>query len=102
MMVVMLADDMKPEDLGFTPGFFSEDDPRPAREQANANYQHGGGWHPTEGFTLNEDMTITYPGDPPMAPFAMWKIRNEMVVMYPYGWVMILQRDRSFEVARMD
>ena len=89
-------------DLGFLPGFASEDDPRPLREQLDANYQHGGGWRPFEGFTLVDDTTLQYPGDPPMRPIAAAKFRDEIVLVYPYSWVLVLAPDSSWEVCRMD
>lgn len=92
-----------PEDhLGFLPLMFSDDDPRPAREQANDNYQHGGGWHPRPGFTLLPTGALCYPGDPPMFPLAQAMLRDEKIVLYPFSWVVIKQTDGSFEVARMD
>lgn len=89
------------EHLGFLPGFLSEEDPRPAREQIDANYSHGGGWRPLAGWT-REELTITYDGDPPMVPFAMAFLRDEKLFFYPYSQVMIIQKDGSFEVARID
>ena len=44
----------RPEDiLGLLPMIFDSNDPRPAREQANERYAHGGGWNPQEGWELN-------------------------------------------------
>lgn len=40
-------------DLGYLPGFFDAADPRPARQQIDQNYGHGGGWRPMEGWTMN-------------------------------------------------
>jgi hypothetical protein len=90
------------EHLGLLPGMLLEDDPRPAREQLDANYQHGGGWDPFPGFTLRQDNWLTYPGDPPTRPLAMTMLRGELIVFYEHDWVAIIQPDRSFEVCRMD
>lgn len=93
-----------PEALGLIPGFLSESDPRPAREQLDAHYQHGGGWQPMDKWVLNkESLSIRYPGgDPPLAPIAISQLRDERIAVYPHAWVLILQKDGSFEVARMD
>jgi len=89
--------------VGIVPHFLDEEDPRPAREQFNEKYAHGGGWRPSKGFSLDEkDMVIRYPGDPPLRPVAMWRFRDEMILMYPYALVMVVQPDSSFEIARMD
>lgn len=86
---------------GFLPFLFSADDPRPAREQAEANYAHGGGWNPIHGFTEAE-MTLYYPNDPPLRPMAKAQLSEEWIVLYQHGIVAIYQADGSFEVARMD
>jgi hypothetical protein len=87
--------------IGLIPGFLREDDPRPAREQFDERYRHGGGWHSLHGFKLT-DKTLKYPGDPPMEPIASINFRNETIYIYKYGMVNIVQPDGTFEVARMD
>ena len=42
-----------PDDLGLLPSMLSEHDPRPAREQFDARYGHGGGWRPFTGFRFD-------------------------------------------------
>lgn len=92
-----------PDTLGFIPMFLNEDDPRPAREQIDENYQHGGGWRPTTGFTLDtKTMNLTYPEDPPYRPLAMTRLRGELLVFYDSAFLMIMQPDGTFEVARLD
>jgi hypothetical protein len=88
-------------DLGFLPSFLSESDSRPAAEQIDAAYQHGGGWQAFDGFT-RVGHQLQYPGDPPLKPVAMTMLRDEKIFVYPYSWVMILQPDESFVVARID
>jgi hypothetical protein len=90
------------EHLGLLPGFFSERDPRPAREQLHANYAHGGGWYPMPNWELLPDNTIRYPGDPPFKPLARAKLRDELIVFYDCAFVAIIQKDRTFEIARVD
>lgn len=92
------------EDLGFLPMFFSSEDPRPAKEQIHEAYQHGGGWDAFEGFTLvdKERLIIEFPEDPPLEPIAMAKLRDELIVLYPFAWLAIFQKDGSFEISRVD
>lgn len=89
-------------DPGLLPQMLSVDDPRPAKEQLNTGYSHGGGWHPFQGFTLTEENHLTYPDDPPIRPIAVATLRNELILLYDYSWVAVIQPDRSFEVCRMD
>ena len=89
------------EVLGWLPSFLSEDDPRPAREQLDANYKYGGGWDPIPGFTITE-AGLKYPDDPPQPLLAETRLRNEVVRLYKCSWVAIIQPDGSYEVSRMD
>jgi hypothetical protein len=90
-------------DVGELPEWLDERDPRPAREQFDAAYQHGGGWSPFKGHTFNtETQTLDYPGDPPMRPLAAMRLRDELIVVFECDWVMIRQKDGSYEVCRMD
>lgn len=94
--------------VGFIPMFLSESDPRPAREQFGDNYVDG--WRPTSvGFKLSawdraaEDFpSLVYPGDPPLPPLAYARLRDELIVVYPSAWVMVIQADGSHEIVRMD
>ena len=91
------------EHLGLIPMFLSQDNPLPAREQFNNNYAHGGGWKPMAGWTLNSDLTLQYgDADPPLSPLAKVNFKDELILVYPGAWVLIMQRDDSFEVSRMD
>ena len=89
--------------LGFLPGFLDTDDPRPAREQFDENYKPAG-WMPFvgAGLAVTNDFHLVYPGDPPQAPIAMTKLRDELILLYESEFVAILQKDGTFEVARMD
>lgn len=91
--------------LGFMPDMFSDDDPRPAREQVNNNYRHGGGWFPVNQDKYRFDLdtlTYTYPGDPPQTAIARTRLRDETILIFDYGMVAIVQKDGSYEIARMD
>lgn len=90
-----------PDMLGFLPGFLSEDDPRPAREQLDSAYAHGGGWNSFTGFRMLPD-GIAYPGDPVMPLLYETQLRDEIIRFYNCAWVAIVQPDGSFDIARMD
>lgn len=97
----MIHPKMTPEMLGWIPFFLSEDDPRPAREQFDENYRHGGGFRPLPGFTMSAE-ALHYPEDPPFALLAETKLRDETIRFYNGSWVAIVQPDGSYEVARLD
>lgn len=92
------------ESLGLIPMFLSHQDPAPAAEQFDNNYQHGGGWQPMSGWTIDEDFVLHYldDEDPPLKPLAIAEFRAETILVYPYAWVVVLQQDGSFEISRMD
>lgn len=90
------------ESIGQIAFWLDDADPRPAAEQLDEHYAHGGGWHPFDGFVLHKDSSIKYPGDPAMKPIAAIAFRKELILFYPMAWVMILQRDGTFEICRMD
>lgn len=93
-----------PEHLGLWPAIFDAADPRPAAEQANDRYSHGGGWSPMRGFKLTEKRELCYPGDPALEPFAscFLPLTAETLFFYPHAQVAIVQADGSFEAGRMD
>jgi hypothetical protein len=88
--------------LGHIPDFVSEDDPRPARQQFDANYQHGGGWTMIRGFAMLPNGDLHYTGDPPYELIAEARLRDEVVRFYRGAFVAIVQADGTFEVARLD
>jgi hypothetical protein len=90
--------------LGWIPAFLSPDDPRPAREQFDERYAHGGGWRPMKEWHVGDANlpTIQYPGDPALQPVAFTHFRDELICIYPHAWVGIFQLDGTFEVSRMD
>lgn len=83
----------------YLPHFWSEEDPRPAKVQANEKYVSG--WNKFEGFRMTEH-GLEYPGDPPTLLLAEAKLREETIQFYQHSWVAIVQPDGSFEVCRMD
>lgn len=103
MVMIWTAESL--DALGYLPDFLDDDDPRPAREQFNTAYAHGGGWNPrtTEEGTLDIATGVyTYPDDPPQTPIGMTRLRDEMILVYPHAVVAIVQADGTFEMARMD
>lgn len=99
MPIVIIGGDL--EEWGFIPSFLHTNDPRPVREQFNAHYM--GGWNKFDGFKWDKERELlTYPGDPPMKPRSMLLFRDEIVLLFPSSWVMIIQKDDTWEVARMD
>lgn len=101
--MIALIEGHSPDELGFLPEMIDQDDPRSAAEQFDANYQHGGGWRPMQGFKRVQSICLQYPGDPVMVPIAFWPLRHEMIIVYPHGFVAVFNIEtEAFEVARMD
>jgi hypothetical protein len=98
----LLYPEMTAEHLGLLPTMLDDNDPHSAKEQFHKNYQHGGGWHPMQGFKLYKDDTLKYPEDPPLRPIAKLQFRDELIILYEHSWVAIIQPNRSYEVCRMD
>lgn len=97
----------------FAAGLLNEmldtDDTRPAKEQFNENYAHGGGWSPFGGdkWTIETNLAngkcrLVYPGDPPFQQVAEARLRDEKIVLFDGELVAIIQSDGTFEVTRMD
>lgn len=87
--------------LGGLPAMLHPDDERTAIEQFHERYAHGGGWHPIPGFTLHGNK-LDYPGDPTLMPCVRMLFRDEIIYVYEYSIVAVVQPDGSFQVARMD
>lgn len=100
MVWVALHPQFMPDMLGFIPHFLDDADPRPAREQFNANYCSG--WKPFKGFKMLSNGDLSYPGDPPTQLLAETMLRDEIIRFYNQAWVAIIQPDGSYEIARMD
>ena len=94
--------------LGYIPTFLDADNPKPAATQIDANYGHGGGWRPFNGFKLEEDGALKYPGDPPtrllyktMLP-ASDDRPIEYIFFYQHSWLRVAHDDGWWEVSRLD
>lgn len=76
-----------------------------AVKQLTDSYVYGGNrWHDIDGFKLNDDNSLKYPGDPKLLPRAQFRLgpKNELVVVYDSAFIAVIQEDRSFRVTRMD
>lgn len=93
-------------DLGYIPLIITDEDPRPAAEQIEDRYSHGGGWSPLAGFAMLPDGRVQYcveeDLDPPLEILAETKLRNETIRFYQSSWIAIIQPDGSFAVSRLD
>jgi len=89
------------EMLGYIPDMISEADPRPAREQIDANYRHGGGWSSFKGHVMKPN-GLQYPGDPLVPLLYEATLRDETIRFYDCAWVAIVQPDGSYDIARID
>lgn len=90
------------DSIGYIEDALNVQNPHGAREQLHDSYAHGGGWSKFDGFKLLPDDSIAYPGDPPQHPLATAELRDERILVYPSAWVAIVQKDGSYEIARMD
>lgn len=113
MLTFMFLDArVTPDHIGFIPAFLTELDPRPAVEQINERYAHGGGWFDLKvgerGFRAMDDYRVLkYPQDPPLQAYAEATLhlgtdKPERIVIYESGFVAVIQSDGSFRVARLD
>lgn len=72
--------------------------------QVNDNYPEG--WHPVQGeertkWTLTADDYLIYSGLPPLAPAAKAWLRSERILVYPAGWVVVVEVEGQFTVVRI-
>jgi hypothetical protein len=93
------------ERLGYIPQFLDKSDVRPAKEQFNEHYAHGGGWSPMNGWSFDPtSLRIKYSQDPSMLPIARMTLpkTKEIIYVYPNAWVLIVDSNASWEIARLD
>jgi len=97
-------------EAGLLPEIIRANDPRPAAEQIQTRYQHGGGYRPFGGSSWElrkspeGDLALLYPGDPPLKEVSRLILRNsqEVCVLFEFGFVAILGRQGTLAVLRMD
>lgn len=95
--------------LGMLPSFVSAVDERPAKDQINVAYAHGGGWHgSTDRFRLNQSKpipslrSIQYP-DESFRLIAQVQLRDELIMLFENAWVAIKKSGQDeVEVALVD
>jgi hypothetical protein len=51
---------------------------------------------------MDNHFGLHYPSDPTFYPLAVARVREELVLFYPYAWVAVVQKDASFRIARID
>lgn len=76
----------------------------PVWQQVQDNYPEG--WNPVvaserQRWTLTADDYLIYSGLPPVAPVAMAWLRAERVLVYPAGWLVVVELGGDFTVARV-
>lgn len=91
---------------GYLPFILSNNDPRPASEQLDDRYAHGGGYNPFEGFKLivNKDNSyaLQYPNDPPMRELSQAFLHEEKLVLFEGSWLAIIQPCGDHVITRVD
>ncbi len=97
--------------LGIVPHWLNPNDDRPAAQQIDSHYQHGGGWRPMRGFELRDRArgVLVFPVKDPedgedevFEPFAAMMFGREMIFAYRHAIFAIVQPDGSFEVGRLN
>ena len=90
---------------GYLPLMLDERDPRSVQEQLNESYAHGGGWNSFSGFTLVEragKYALSYPGDPLMLEVSRAQFRDQLLVLFQYSWLGIIEEGKLIDAARVD
>lgn len=100
----VLRPGLGPDRLGLLPTILQSADPAPLAEQLAARYI--GGWSPVQGrHSFNSETgVLSYPGEPDLLPDAILiaPATNEMALLYPYDWLVILKPDDTWEISRVD
>lgn len=107
VIITFLHPNATPDHLGPIPYWLDTGDERPAAQQLDAHYRHGGGWRPMRGFELRDRArgVLVYPvdgEDEVFEPIAALLFRKELIFAYQHAIFAIVQPDGSFEVCRMD
>lgn len=93
------------EPAGYLPLMLNASDPRSVQEQLNETYAHGGGWNSFSGFSLLEDgktYSLSYPSDPPLPEISRAEFRDQLLVLFQYSWLAIIEDGKLIDVARVD
>lgn len=73
----------------------------PLKDFMIASYGYGMSSNELEG-KVDTDLVYHYPGDSPLAPFAVFVRGGETVAIYPYGFVVFLSGNDAPYMVRMD
>lgn len=87
--------------LGNLPLAISADSSASIAEQLDATY----GWEPllpNQGWELSLDDMLIYPGLPPASPIAYAYHLGEKIILFPAGFVCIVQLGGAFQLARIN
>ena len=100
------------EVTGLLPEIIWQDDPRPAREQFNDRYAHGGGWNPMKGWLFKPgpdgEATLVFQSNDEEDDAEEYRemsrttINSEILILFDCEFLAIVQPDGSFEVDRVD
>jgi hypothetical protein len=88
--------------LGRIPILLDPTSPDAAWLQLRDNYERG--WNPeppSVGWIFTRDQYLVYPGLPPCPPSAMAYLRDEQILVYAGGWLVIVQPNGEFSVGRV-
>lgn len=89
--------------LGRIPLIFNPDCPDPAWQQIKDNYPDG--FEPEgsdKGWVLTADDALIYPGLPALEPSAFAMLRDQRILVYAAGWVVIAELEGAFTVVRIE
>lgn len=101
------------EAWGMIPHMLNPNAEKPLWQQIHEGYAHGGGWNDFNGFDIKCDedsgkYTMQYPGDPVYNEYDRIVIGDEMLVLFPYSWVLYVSvpehsdKEPTHKVARLD
>jgi len=96
------------EALGMIPAWIDPNQEDPLWYQVHENYAHGGGWRDYDGFTVERGSggrryVLSHAGDPDMREIARLQTASEVLVMFPYSWVLWQNLDDGeTKIARID
>jgi hypothetical protein len=97
-----LPPDVATQAVGALPLYLDADSADPAWLQIEEASRSGWNPHGTpEGFELHMDDILTFPGLPPVPPAAYAYHLGEKILAYPAGWVVIVQLNQSYSIARV-
>lgn len=96
------------EDLLEGENFFhrlvSSEDSRRIQDQIAENYPYGFGWEPLEGFKLLSPVTgaVLHPDGHLFEPIATAPHGDQIMFLYKYLYIGLLESDGTFEMGRDD